>query len=182
MIFASYEMASKAYQLWDPQGRKIVISTNVKFDEMDIPNNPHRALPAPTPAQPIASSSQSPAAPPPLNAPWFFDDEEEPKKPSYPLSLMIRATARESNGQIRLSSLHLLLSPPPRLNLLVIHHLILIHLNVNQHLPTILLLLLCLTLHHLRILLRNHLLRPKSHLDLSESLSLLRDILAAHLV
>ena len=61
MIFVGYEIASKAYQLWDPKNQKIVVSTNVKFDEMVLPNKP--AL-TPIPAKPIPSTSKKPPSQP----------------------------------------------------------------------------------------------------------------------
>jgi hypothetical protein len=40
MIFVSYEPGSKAYRLWDPRGHKIVISSDINFDETVFPNKP----------------------------------------------------------------------------------------------------------------------------------------------
>jgi hypothetical protein len=40
MIFVGYEPGSKAYRLWDPRGHKIVISSDVNFDETVFPNKP----------------------------------------------------------------------------------------------------------------------------------------------
>ena len=78
MIFVGYEVASKAYRLWNSKAHKIVVSANVKFDESILPNKP--TLPAPTPA---ASSSHNPPPPqhaPTIEAPWFFVDEEPKPK------------------------------------------------------------------------------------------------------
>jgi hypothetical protein len=61
-VFVGYEYGSKAYKLWDPATRKIVVSTNVKFDETVLPNNP---APVPAPAKPVASSSKLPPSQPP---------------------------------------------------------------------------------------------------------------------
>jgi hypothetical protein len=40
MIFVGYKPGSKAYCLWDPHSHKIVISTDVNFDESTFPNKP----------------------------------------------------------------------------------------------------------------------------------------------
>ena len=84
MVFVGYEIASKAYRLWDPTSRRIVVSTNVKFDESILPNKPTPTPQVPTPANPIPSSSKLP--PPTVSVPWFFDDVEEPKSKPPPAS------------------------------------------------------------------------------------------------
>jgi hypothetical protein len=88
MIFIGYEIASKAYRLWDTKSRKVVISTNVKFDESDLPNKPTPTIAKPTPARPSVSSYPKVQPPDPhtFDAPWFFDDEEKPKPLSLPPS------------------------------------------------------------------------------------------------
>ena len=53
MIFVGYESGSKAYRLWDPKSHRIVISSDVQFNEEEFP-----ALPPPEPVAPIPSSSQ----------------------------------------------------------------------------------------------------------------------------
>src|SRR5258708_17259454 len=88
MIFVGYEIASKAYRLWDPKAHKIVVSANVKFDETVLPNKP---IATPPPAKPLPSTSKLlfPPSPKPeqtLHAPWFFDDDEEPKPKPPPAS------------------------------------------------------------------------------------------------
>jgi len=50
MILVGYETGSKAYRLWNPTSRSIVISAKVRFDETDLPNHP--APPKPKPASP----------------------------------------------------------------------------------------------------------------------------------
>ena len=39
MIFVGYEITSKAYRLWDPKIRKIIVSTNIVFDESALSGN-----------------------------------------------------------------------------------------------------------------------------------------------
>jgi len=76
MIFIGYETGSKAYRLWDPAKRSVVISAKVRFDETVFPNHP-------VPIQPIASSSKTKHPPPPhVNEDFveiplsiLFDDE-----------------------------------------------------------------------------------------------------------
>ena len=60
MIFVGYEFGSKAYWLWNPKTRSIVISANVRFDETEFPNRPAPSLPpAQVPSRPIATSSKT---------------------------------------------------------------------------------------------------------------------------
>ena len=40
MVFVGYEPGSKAYRLWDPSSHRIVISSDVTFDETLFPNRP----------------------------------------------------------------------------------------------------------------------------------------------
>ena len=88
MLFVGYEIALKAYRLWDPKACKIVVSANVKFDKSVLLNRP-TPPPVPAPARPIPSSSSfsnplfPPSKPQPtVEAPWFFDDDEELKPKS----------------------------------------------------------------------------------------------------
>ena len=53
MIFVGYKSGSKAYHLWDPKSHRIVISSDVQFNEEEFP-----ALPPPEPVTPVPSSSQ----------------------------------------------------------------------------------------------------------------------------
>ena len=53
MIFVGYESGSKAYRLWDPKSHRIVISSDVQFNEEEFP-----ALPPPEPVTPVPSSSR----------------------------------------------------------------------------------------------------------------------------
>ena len=53
MIFVGYESGSKAYHLWDPKSHRIVISSDVQFNEEEFP-----ALPPPEPVTPVPSSSR----------------------------------------------------------------------------------------------------------------------------
>ena len=49
MIFVGYEPGSKAYRLWDPPNHKIVISSDVTFNENKFPNIPKETTtPPPT--------------------------------------------------------------------------------------------------------------------------------------
>ena len=52
MIFIGYESGSKAYRLWDPKSPRIVVSSDVQFNEEEFP-----VLPPPEPVTPIPSSS-----------------------------------------------------------------------------------------------------------------------------
>ena len=75
LIFVSYETGSKAYRLWDPSKRSIVISAKVRFDETVLPNKPEAN-------KPVASSSkQKLPSPPPdedfITFPFTFNDEDE---------------------------------------------------------------------------------------------------------
>ena len=80
MIFIGYEQGSKAYRLWDPEKRSVMISAKVRFDETVFPNRP-------TPAQPVASSSKDPSSKPPrpdqefVQFPLLFDDEPYESRP-----------------------------------------------------------------------------------------------------
>ena len=40
MIFISYKPGSKVYCLWDPRSHKIIILSDVNFDEASFPNKP----------------------------------------------------------------------------------------------------------------------------------------------
>jgi len=78
MVFVGYEIASKAYQLWNPKTHKIVVSVNVKFDETVLPNKPSI-----TPA-PVITTTTPLYVPPHKHAttveiPWPFIDEEKAK-------------------------------------------------------------------------------------------------------
>ena len=75
MILVGYEPSSKAYRLWNPVSRSIVVSTNVRFSEHEFPN---KRTPKPPPT-PVVSLSE----PRPLEThvllPWFaFEDEPSP--------------------------------------------------------------------------------------------------------
>jgi len=78
MVFVGYEIASKAYRLWNPKTHKIVVSVNVKFDETVLPNKPSI-----TPA-PVVTTTTPKYVPPHKRAttvdiPWLFVDEEKAK-------------------------------------------------------------------------------------------------------
>jgi len=45
MIFVGYEIGSKAYRLWNPKTKTIVVSANVRFDESMFPNQACRHCP-----------------------------------------------------------------------------------------------------------------------------------------
>ena len=85
MIFVGYEIASKAYRLWNPEIGKIIVSTNVVFDESVLPKRPIPPALPPTPANIPSSSSKIPLfSPEPtttVNVPCFLDDNEPTKKP-----------------------------------------------------------------------------------------------------
>ena len=84
MIFVGYEQGSKAYRLWDPKKRSIVVSAKVRFDETEFPNRP-------APAQPVASSSNHKPPPPQLSddefveIPFSFDEPDESKQKPLPV-------------------------------------------------------------------------------------------------
>ena len=78
MTLIGFETGSKAYCLWDPTTRSIVVSANVHFDENVFPHKLKPSAPE-VHAQPIVSSSKSP---PPsyanyVSVPWFSEDEPE---------------------------------------------------------------------------------------------------------
>ena len=78
MVLIGYKPGSKVYCLWDPKSRKIVVSANVWFTEMELLYQPPKpAPPAPTPKPPIPSCSKVKL--PNLSLiPWsFFDDSDE---------------------------------------------------------------------------------------------------------
>ena len=91
MIFVGYETGSKAFRLWNPATRSIVISANVSFSEHEFPNRPAvpivHPLPSLTPTTPprvppIASSSKTMLPPTETILPIsFFEDEDEIPKP-----------------------------------------------------------------------------------------------------
>ena len=76
MILVGYEIGSKAYRLWNPVTRSIVVSANVRFDENVLPNKPAATLPK-VPTEPIATSSK---LPPPTSQDYIrvrdYDDDE----------------------------------------------------------------------------------------------------------
>jgi len=93
MVFVGYEIASKAYWLWNPKTHKIVVSANVKFDETVLPNKPSI-----TPA-PVVTTTTPIYVPPHKHAttvdiPRLFVNEEK-AKPS---------TASTSKGKQRVIS------------------------------------------------------------------------------
>ena len=71
MIFVGYEPSAKAFRLWNPATRSIVISANVCFSELEFPNQPP-AQPSHTPA---VSSSKTPPPPSEVQLPDSFFDE-----------------------------------------------------------------------------------------------------------
>ena len=91
MIFVGYETGSKAFRLWNPATRSIVISANVSFSKHEFPNWPAvpivHPLPSLTPATPpgvppVASSSKTKLPPTETILPIsFFEDEDEIPKP-----------------------------------------------------------------------------------------------------
>ena len=81
MIFVGYESGAKAFRLWNPATRSIVISANVKFSENDFPNRPALPRPPPAPAPPA-----NPPSVPYVEIPLTFFDEQPKRKvaPSNP--------------------------------------------------------------------------------------------------
>jgi hypothetical protein len=85
MIFVGYEPGAKAFRLWNPATRSIVVSANVRFSEREFPSRPV-ALPPPSPAPPIASSSETHIPPAevvelPIS---FFDEVPKPHPTPLP--------------------------------------------------------------------------------------------------
>ena len=78
MIFVGYEPGAKAFRLWNPATRSIVISANVRFSEHEFPNQPAVPMPQPT-ATPVASSSRNTLPPTDVPLPISFFDDEKPK-------------------------------------------------------------------------------------------------------
>ena len=108
MIFVGYEQGSKAYCLWDPEKRSIVISAKVRFDETIFPNRP-------LPRQPVTSSSKYKLKQPPLPSeefveiPFsFYDGPYEPKPPPPVVPSLPPLTPLPSSS----SSTRSLSSPP----------------------------------------------------------------------
>jgi len=89
MIFVGYEPGAKAFRLWNPVTRSIVISANIHFSEHEFPNRP-AALPPPTStptSQPPAASSSSNRLPPTevqLPDSFFNDEMPKPRPPPPP--------------------------------------------------------------------------------------------------
>ena len=89
MIFVGYEAGAKAYRLWNPATRSIVVSANVRFSEHEFPYRP-AVLPSPTPASvdstPVASSSRNRLSPMECQLPSsFFDEVPKPRSKPAPL-------------------------------------------------------------------------------------------------
>ena len=85
MIFVGYEFRSKAYRLWNPKTRSIVISTNIRFNKTEFPNRPTPSLPpAHVPSRPIVTSSKTKLEDAMIHMPWSFDDDETPQIPPPP--------------------------------------------------------------------------------------------------
>ena len=73
MVFVGYESGSKAFRLWNPKSRSIVVSANVRFNESELPYK----MPTTVPTKPTASTSSLPAPPPieTVNVPITFPSE-----------------------------------------------------------------------------------------------------------
>ena len=81
LIFVGYERASKGYRLWDPRTRKIVVSTDVTFEENIFPLH--------TRPLPISQPKSIPETPPESRerAEFAFpdsDDEDDESSGSFP--------------------------------------------------------------------------------------------------
>ena len=72
MILVGYETGSKAYRLWNPATRSIVVSANVRFDKNVFPNKPTTA-PLTIPTTPVTSTSKLP--PPTTGDEYRFTDQ-----------------------------------------------------------------------------------------------------------
>ena len=90
MIFIGYKPGTKAYRLWNPATRSVVISANVQFNEHKFPYRPETSPSVPQPtssAPPVASSSRTQLPPNEVELPQsFFDEIEVPKTCPTPLS------------------------------------------------------------------------------------------------
>ena len=90
MIFIGYEPGAKAYRLWNPATRSVVISANVQFSEQEFPYRLAISppIPQPTPTTPpVASSSRTQLPPNEVELPQsFFDEIEVPKTRPTPSS------------------------------------------------------------------------------------------------
>jgi len=106
MVFVGYELGSRAYRLWNPASRSIVISASVRFDETQFPNRsrpdaavagPSRLIPKPNQFPPddcfytilpeLAEEESTPPPPGPLDKGKGKETtRESPKPPSPPPS------------------------------------------------------------------------------------------------
>jgi len=76
MIFVGYESGSKAYRLWNPKTRSIVISASVRFDETHFPRKLTQDPPVVAQSPPIEQYVQIPLT---------FEDETPISQPEIPL-------------------------------------------------------------------------------------------------
>ena len=108
MILVSYETGSKAYRLWNPAMRSIVVSANVRFDENVFPNKP-TTTPLTVPTMPVASTSKLPL--PTLRDYTYIrlsdDDEEPPSKPVLPPQPIVHLPTPSPSAPVTITA------PPP---------------------------------------------------------------------
>ena len=84
MVFIGYENGSKAFRLWNPKTRSVVVSANVRFDETAFPYQPPAKSSQPTSDSiPVPSSSKTKQSVGLKDIPWSLFDEDPPK-PSTP--------------------------------------------------------------------------------------------------
>ena len=90
MIFVGYKPGAKAYRLWNPATRSIVISANVHFSENKFPSHPNAPCPPiPTAANlPQALSSKNQLLPTEVELPNSFFDEESQSSSKKPRSML----------------------------------------------------------------------------------------------
>ena len=82
MVFVGYEPGAKAFRLWNPATRSIVISANARFNENVFPNRPatpDSPTPTPTNTPPVASSSSNQLPPTEIQLPISFFEDEKPR-------------------------------------------------------------------------------------------------------
>ena len=83
MMLVGYERGSKAYRLWNPATRSIVVSANVRFDKREFPSRQKPVGPKVSPSTyrfPTPSKDTSPEMY--VEIPWFtFDEGLKPTAP-----------------------------------------------------------------------------------------------------
>ena len=110
MVFIGYEKGSKAYRVWNPETRSIVVSTSIRLDESRLPNKPQpKPTPVPTPL-PAPSSSE----PKYVDIGWALDEPTYQPPPPPPAPVIAPRAVTPSTPSSSGSSSEPTEKPPTR--------------------------------------------------------------------